>query len=143
MLVGISERTLMFPGMGGLDPSKMTPQVIAEITEAMKMLTPGQMMKLQTLMHNQMAGFDVMKEMAALEQTLPQGFRERMARVIYLANGITVPSAGANPGTATPPASAVEDAKLPGNPDEARLVILRSVSSGLMSPEEALRVLFP
>ena len=121
----------MFPGMGGLDPSKMTPEVIAEITEAMKMLTPGQMMKLQSLMHNQMAGFDVMKDMAALEQTLPQGFRERMARVLYMANGIAVPK------------QSPEAAKFPENPDEARLVILRSVASGMMSPEEALKVLFP
>ena len=131
----------MFPGMGGLDPSKMTPEVIAEITEAMKMLTPGQMMKLQSLMHNQMAGFDVMKDMAALEQTLPQGFRERMARVLYMANGIAVPDAGATAGRVE--AQSPEAAKLPENPDEARLVILQSVSNGLMSPEEALRVLFP
>ena len=130
----------MFPGMGGLDPSKMTPEVIAEITEAMKMLTPGQMMKLQSLMHNQMAGFDVMKDMAALEQTLPQGFRERMARVLYMANGIVVPSAG---NTGDRAASVSEPSKLPENPDEARLVILQSVSNGFMSPEEALRVLFP
>ncbi len=121
----------MFPGMGGLDPSKMTPEVIAEITEAMKMLTPEQMMKLQSLMHNQMAGFDVMKDMAALEQTLPQGFRERMARVLYMANGIAVPK------------QSPESAKLPGNPDEARLVILKSVAGGMMSPEDALKVLFP
>ncbi len=130
----------MFPGMNGLDPSKMTPEVIAEITEAMRMLSPDQMMKLQSLMHNQMAGFDVMKDMAALEQTLPQGFREKMARVMYMANGIAVPGAAS---AADRAASAVESSKLPENPDEARLVILRSVSSGLMTPEEALKVLFP
>ena len=130
----------MFPGMNGLDPSKMTPEVIAEITEAMRMLSPDQMMKLQSLMHNEMAGFDVMKDMAALEQTLPQGFRERMARVMYMANGIAVPRAASAADLAT---SAPEPSKLPENPDEARLVILRSVSSGLMSPEEALKVLFP
>ena len=131
----------MFPGMGGLDPSKMTPEVIAEITEAMKMLTPEQMMKLQSLMHNQMAGFDVMKDMAALEQTLPQGFRERMARVLYMANGIAVPNAGATAGRVE--AQSPGAAKLPGNPDQARLVILKSVASGMMSPEDALKVLFP
>jgi hypothetical protein len=125
----------MFSGMGGLDPSKLTPQMIAEITEAMKMLNPDQMMKLQTLMHNQMAGFDVSKEMMALEQTLPPGFREKMARLMYLANGIAVP--GADPSSPGPVATPPKDMK------EARLVILRSVAGGMMSPEEAIQVLFP
>jgi hypothetical protein len=122
----------MFPGMGGLDPSKMTPELIAEITEAMKMLSPDQMMKLQTLMHNQMAGFDVMKEMATLEQTLPQGFREKMARVLYLANGVQVA-----------PQKAPEPVNAPESVGDARLVILKSVSQGLLAPEDALKVLFP
>ena len=122
----------MFPGMGGLDPSKMTPEIIAEITEAMKMLSPDQMMKLQTLMHNQMAGFDVMKEMATLEQALPQGFREKMARVLYLANGVQVASQ-----------KAPEPVSAPESVEDARLVILRSVSQGLMTPDQALKVLCP
>ncbi|NDG84506.1 MAG: hypothetical protein EBX52_05625 [Proteobacteria bacterium] len=128
--------------MGGLDPSKMTPAVIAELTEAMKMLTPDQMMRIQTLIHNQMAGFNVANEMAEFEKNLPQGFREKMARILYMANGVAVP-----PGTATnvaapsaPDSAPVEE---PKSVDDARLVILRSVSQGLMSPEEALKILFP
>lgn len=128
----------MFSGMGGLDPSKLTPQMIGEITEAMKMLTPEQMMKLQTLMHNQMAGFDVSKEMMALEQTLPPGFREKMARLMYLANGITVPGAATTIEKPAEPATAT-----PKDFNEARLVILRSVAGGMMSPEEAVKILFP
>jgi len=124
----------MFSGMGGLDPSKLTPQLIAEITEAMKMLSPDQMMRLQTLMHNQMAGFNVSKEMMELEQTLPSGFREKMARLMYLANGIAVPDVA--------PVVQSDSDKNPENPEEARLVILRSVAGGLMSPEEALKILF-
>jgi hypothetical protein len=124
----------MFSGMGGLDPSKLTPQLIAEITEAMKMLSPDQMMRLQTLMHNQMAGFNVSKEMMELEQTLPSGFREKMARLMYLANGIAVPDVA-------PVVQSGSD-KNPENLEEARLVILRSVAGGLMSPEEALKILF-
>ena len=128
---------MMFPGMNGLDPSKMTPEVIAEITQAMQMLRPEQMMKLQTLMHNSLGGFDVSKEMQELEKTFPDGFRERMARVLYLANGVALP-----PKEATSPSASVVSVEDPKNVDEARLVILRSVSQGLMSPEEALKVLF-
>ena len=121
----------MFPGMGGLDPTKMTPQMISEITDAMKLLSPDQMMKLQSLMHNQLAGFNVSSEMAAFEQSLPAGFREKMARILYMANGIAVPE------------KAPEPMKAPENVEDARLVILRSVAQGLMTPEEALKVLFP
>lgn len=98
----------MFPGIGGLDPSKLTPQVVSEITDAMKMLTPDQMMRLQTLMHNQMAGFDVSNEMRDLERSLPQGFREKMARVLYLANGVSVPMGKESPFIETPPDAAAE-----------------------------------
>jgi hypothetical protein len=136
----VIERKSMFPGMGGLDPSKLTPEVVAEMTEAMKMLSPAQMMKIQSLIHNQMAGFDVAKEMAEFEQGLPAGFREKMARILYIANGVAVPQKEQTQqnGNAVGP----QAPEAPKNVDEARLVILRSVSQGLMSPEEALKVLF-
>jgi hypothetical protein len=130
----------MFPGMGGLDPSKLTPEVVAEMTEAMKMLSPAQMMKIQSLIHNQMAGFDVAKEMAEFEQGLPSGFREKMARVLYMANGVNVPQK--TQATETMISESIKDVEKPKDVDEARLVILKSVSQGLMSPEEALKVLF-
>ena len=129
----------MFPGMGGLDPSKLTPEVIAAITDAMKMLTPAQMMKMQTLMHNQMAGIDTTREMMELESGFPPGFREKMARVMYQAHGIAVPAAAPSSVAAATP----EITTAPKDESEARLVILRSVSQGLMSPEEAFQVLFP
>ena len=130
----------MFPGMQGLDPSKMTPEVIAELTEAMKMLSPDQMMRLQSVMHNSFAGFDVSKELEALEQSFPKGFREKMARVMYRANGIAVPESVTRTETGAQVESGVSAE--PKNIDEARLVILRSVSQGIMTPEEALKVLF-
>ena len=114
------------------DPSKLTPQAIREISELMSSLTPAQMMKMQTLMHNQMGGFDVTKDMMEFEQSLPPSFREKMARIMYMANGITVP----------PQQSANIPVTEPKTEDDARLIILRSVASGLMSPEEALKVLF-
>jgi hypothetical protein len=125
----------MFPGMNNIDPSKLSPQTIAEISELMRTLSHEQIMKMQTLMHNAMAGFNVTEEMAAFEKTLPPSFREKMARIQYLANGIEVPPL-ANAATA----AAVEQ---PKNENEARLVILQSVAGALMSPEDALKVLFP
>lgn len=117
------------------DPSKLSPQAIQEISELMRTLTPEQMMKMQTLMHNSMAGFNVTKEVMDFEQSMPPGFREKMARIMYMANGIEVP--GTKPAAAPTP---IED---PKSESDARLVILRSVAGGLMSPEEALKVLFP
>ena len=117
------------------DPSKLSPQAITEISELMSSLTPAQMMKMQTIMHNSMAGFNTTQEMAEFEQTLPPTFREKMARIMYMANGIDVP---AKPVNVTP----VNIAE-PKNETDARLIILQSVAGGLMSPEEALKVLFP
>ena len=134
----------LFSGMGGLDPSKLTPQTIAALTDLMRTLTPDQMMKMQSLMHNSMAGFDVTQEMIQFESSLPPNFRERMAKIMYMANGIDV-SSGTPGGTAASPApiqNAVQPTEAPTNMNEARLVILRSVAGGLMSPEEALKVLF-
>jgi hypothetical protein len=118
------------------DPSKLSPEAIAEVTALMRQLRPEQMMRLQTLMHNSLAGLDVTQEMQAFEAELPAGFREGMARVLYLSQGIPVP-----PRTVAPAPS--QEAPLPHNEEEARLVILRSVAGGMISPEEALKVLFP
>lgn len=119
------------------DPSKLNPQAISEITDLMRTLSPEQMMKLQTLMHNSLAGFNVTQEMIEFEQSMPPSFREKMARIMYLANGITVPTQAT---AASVENSASHDLK---NENEARLVILKSVANGLMSPEQALSVLFP
>ncbi len=118
------------------DPSKLSPEAISEISSLMRQLKPEQMMRLQTLMHNSLAGFDVAKEMQAFESELPPGFREGMARVLYLTQGIAVPP---KPAVKEPTASET----LPNTEEEARLVILRSVAGGMISPEEALKVLFP
>ncbi len=119
------------------DPSKLSPQAIQEMTDLMRTLTPAQMMKLQSIMHNQMAGFNVTNEMIEFEKSMPADFRAKMARIMYMANGIEVPAA---PVTSTAPAVPVAE---PKNENEARLVILQSVAAGMMTPEEALKVLFP
>ena len=129
----------LFSGMGGLDPSKMNPQTIAALTELMGTLTHEQMMKMQSIMHNSMAGFDVAQAMAEFEKTLPSSFKEKMAKIMYMANGIDV---GGGTNVAAAPAPSVPP-KAPQNMTEARLVILQSVSQGLMTPEQAVKVLFP
>jgi hypothetical protein len=122
------------------DPSKLSPQAIQEITDLMRTLTPAQMMKLQSIMHNQMAGFNVTKELMEFEQSMPPDFRAKMARIMYMANGIEVPaSTTAQP---QPPAAMAEPIAEPKNENEARLVILQSVAAGMMTPEEALKILF-
>ena len=119
------------------DPSKLSPQAISEITDLMRTLSPAQMMKLQSIMHNQMAGFNVTKEMMEFEQSMPPDFRAKMARIMYMTNGIEVPPA------TTPSVASSPIAEEPKNENEARLVILQSVAAGMMSPQEALKVLFP
>jgi hypothetical protein len=130
--------------MGGLDPSKLTPQAMAELSDLMRTLTPAQMSKMQTIMHNAMAGFDVTQDVADFEASLPSTFRERMARIMYLANGVDLPPKEGVSATATAVPHAEAQVVPPlNNEQEARLVILRSVSQGLMAPEDALKVLFP
>lgn len=133
----------IFPGLGGLDPSKMSPQVIAEISDLMRTLTPDQLMKMQTLMHNAMGGHDVNKDMMSFEQSLPPTFREKMARIMYMANGIEVPAQAGTTNAAAANLSAINTTHdEPKDMNEARLVILRSVASGMMPPEQALKILF-
>ncbi len=91
----------------------------------MSTLSPDQMMKMQSIMHNTMAGFDVTREMTEFESSLPPHFKLKMAQIM-----------SQNPiQTAAAPT--------PTNESEARLIILQSVAQGLMSPAEALKVLFP
>lgn len=126
----------MFPGMmgAGFDPSKLDPKLIAEISELMASLPPPQMMKMQTIMHNSMAGLDVTKDVQEFEASLPPGFREKMARILYRANGVDLG------GTIDVTPAVVSE---PANESEARLTILKAVRDAKLSPEEAMKVLFP
>jgi hypothetical protein len=121
------------------DPSKLSPQAIQEMTDLMRTLTPAQMMKLQSIMHNQMAGFNVANDLIEFEKSMPADFRAKMARIMYMANGIEVPGTTSTTTTQVTAATTAE----PQNENEARLVILQSVAAGMMSPEEALKILFP
>jgi hypothetical protein len=125
----------MFPGF---DPSKLDPKIIQEISELMRTLPPEQLMKMQSIMHNSMAGFDVTEEVRKFEVNLPPGFREKLAKAMYAANGVvTEPSPSSPAITATASSSGLNDV------DRARLTLLEGVRDRSISPEEALRVLFP
>ncbi|MGK5089554.1 hypothetical protein WDW86_18540 [Bdellovibrionota bacterium FG-2] len=129
----------MFPG-GMPDPSKMDPKLLAQISEVMRSLTPDQLARLQGLMHNMMAGFDVRKELELFEKELPPGFREKLAALQYAMHGVDV-------GAQEPVAPEILQQAKTDPPSkemtetEARLTILRAVASGSLSPEEAEKLL--
>jgi GTP-sensing pleiotropic transcriptional regulator CodY len=68
--------------MNGFDPSKMDPKVMMQMAELVRQLPPDKISRMQTLMHNMMAGFDVKKDMEEFEQSLPQGFREKLVSIM-------------------------------------------------------------
>ncbi len=130
----------MFPN-GIPDPSKMDPKVIAQISEVMRSLTPDQLARLQGLMHNMMAGFDVTKELAQFEKELPPGFREKLAALQYAMHGVDVGAHTSAPTQNVSPEIAPEAPAKEMTETEARLTILRAVASGSLSPEEAEKLL--
>ncbi len=124
-----------------MDPSKLSPEVLMKMSQLVQELPPGMLSRMQALMHNAMAGFDVQKDMEAFERELPSGFREKMARLMYEMNGV-MPSSVEAAATAVKPA-VVEVQREITTADDARLTVLRAVASGDLSPEQALSVLFP
>jgi hypothetical protein len=121
----------------GFDPSKLDPKLIQEISELMRTLPHEQLMKMQSIMHNSMAGFDVTAEVKTFESSLPPGFREKLAKIMYLANGVPVEPAG------SAPAMPAESSSVTNDVDRARLTILEAVRDRSVSPADALKVLFP
>jgi len=119
----------MFP----FDPSKMDPKVLMELSQLIQQLPPEQLNRMQGLMHNMMAGFDVKKDIEEFEKSLPPEFREKLMRLI--GSSMNAPAAPAQ-------MAEVVDSK---NLDlhEARLTILRAVRDSSISPEEAEKLLFP
>jgi hypothetical protein len=134
------------------DPSQMDPKVLMEMSNLIRELPPEKIMKMQTLMHNMMAGFDVRSQMEEFERDLPPEFRQKLMSVMASAGvdpltadqdmriaGLSQGGAGV---TASRPATTVSEAPLPANEREARLTILRAVAEGRMSPEDAESLLF-
>jgi len=124
-----------------MDPSKLSPDVLMKMSQLVQELPPGMLSRMQGLMHNAMAGFDVQKDMEAFERELPSGFREKMARLMYEMNGVMPSSVDA--GTTAVKPGVVEVQREITSAEDARLTVLRAVASGDLSPEQALSVLFP
>jgi len=116
-----------FGGMAGLDPSKLKPETLMKLTRLVQELPPSMILRMQGLMQKAMTGGDVRGEMEDFERNLPQGFREKMAALMYEAHGV-----GTEP----------IEVKAPESESEARMTILRAVAAGSLEPEEAYGVLF-
>ena len=116
--------------MFGFDPSKMDPQSLARMSQLIQGLGPDKLSRLQSLMHNMMAGFDVKKDLEEFERTLPPNFREELMRIMAGSGQMGSASAGIKDIEVEKPAAPMDER-------EARLTILRAVAAGQMSPEEA------
>jgi len=116
------------------DPSKMDPRVLMELSQLISQLPKDQLGRMQTLMHNMMAGHDVRRDMEEFEKSLPSGFREKLLSMM------------SQQGTSQPDVvipqtlSAAEQEEM--SLREARMTILRGVSEGKLTPEDAERLLF-
>ena len=126
---GYGSKNPMFPN--GFDPSTLDPKTIAELTQLMRSLPPEHLMRLQTIMHNTMAGHNTQAEIQSLESSLPSGFREQLMQILMRAQ---------SPGTRV--AQPATESALPGNEREARMTVLRAVAEGTVEPEDAYEVLF-
>jgi hypothetical protein len=113
------------------DPSKMDPKTLMEMSKLIRELPPEHLNRLQSIMHNMSAGYDVKNDLEALEKELPPGFREKVkSGMLKTQTGTTAPT----------DESPVD---LPGSVRDARLTVLRAVSEGRMQPDEAEKILFP
>jgi hypothetical protein len=138
---GLQHKGAMQPPF--FDPSKMDPKALLELSNLVRELPPEKIQKMQTLMHNMMAGHDVSKQMAEFEQSLPPGFREKLMSLLAgqgAAFNVPQPSQFVSPGPASPQAELQSSQAM--DLREARLTILRAVSEGQLSPEDAERLLF-
>ena len=142
------------------DPSKMDPKMLMQMSELVRQLPPDKLNKMQSLMHNMMAGFDVQKELEEFEKTLPPGFREKLLAIVgqnpsaFMGaagpgmgmGGAAGDAAGSSGAAIQPPSVSMtgqaENAAPPANLREARLTILRAVADGRISPDEAEKLLF-
>jgi hypothetical protein len=128
-------------GIPGFDPSKMDPQVLMQLSQLIQQLPPDQLNKMQSLMHNAMAGLDVRHDMEEFERNLPPGFRDKLTSLVAGQVGM-----GAKPGPVSPAIqmSAPDTSGSSADMDlhQARITILRAVADGRMTPDEAEKLLF-
>ena len=122
------------------DPSKMDPKALMEMSQLIQQLPPEQLSRMQTLMHNMMAGFDVRLEMEEFEKGLPAGFREKLMAMMGGQAGTEFTPAAQD--VVIEPLSKTTEPKSEMDLREARLTILRAVSEKQISPDEAEKLLF-
>jgi hypothetical protein len=129
-------------GFPQFDPSKMDPKVLMQLTQLIQQLPPDQLSRMQSLMHNAMAGLDVRREMEEFEKNLPPGFREKLMSLMagQVGTGFTAPQASGSPTVIEAESSRSTSQEM--DVHEARLTILRAVANGIMPPEEAEKLLF-
>jgi len=127
-------------GMPQFDPSKMDPKILMELSQLIQSMPPDKLIKMQSLMHNMMAGFDVSAEMQEFEKSLPPDFRPKMMSLMagQMGNAFTQPTAPIIEAASAAPSAPSSEM----NMREARLTILRGVAEGKLAPEEAERLLF-
>ncbi|MCM2278946.1 MAG: hypothetical protein NDJ89_12795 [Oligoflexia bacterium] len=124
------------------DPSKMDPRLLMELSQLVRELPPEKLNRMQSLMHNMMAGYDVRRELQEFENSLPPAFREKLTALLLKQAGQEAAHAfqpagqpAGEPATREPSASEMPAREM--NVREARLTILRAVADGKMTPEEA------
>jgi hypothetical protein len=137
-------------GIPGFDPSKMDPKVLMELSQLIQKLPAEQLSRMQTLMHNTMAGYDMKKEMEEFEKGLPPDFREKIIKIL----GPSVTTSGSSYSeiqgmkdnvidiSPNPAESTTSEPSEEMDLHQARLTILKAVASGSMQPEEAEKLLF-
>jgi hypothetical protein len=132
------------------DPSKMDPKVLMQLSQLIQQLPTDQLNKMQSLMHNAMAGMDVRNEMAEFERNLPAGFREKLMGLIASNPNAFAQAGGGMPiqpmSQTMPHSQAVapeqEFTAADMGMQDARMTVLRGVAAGQVSPEEAEKLLF-
>lgn len=122
----------------------MDPKLLMEMSQILRDLSPQQLNRMQTLMHNMMGGLDVSQEMAEFERTLPFEFRQRLMAVMGKQPGLNL--VDPIPAQSTPVTASTQFDEEPAdqnmNVNQARLTILQAVADGRIPPEEAEKLLF-
>lgn len=132
-------------GFPQFDPSKMDPKILMQMTQLIQQLPHDQLSRMQTLMHNAMAGFDVKKEMEEFEKGLPPGFREQITSLMmqqYAQGGSAQTEIEVLSSTHQGDVQLGAENSSEMSLREARLTLLRAVSEGKLSPEDAEKLLF-
>ncbi|MGZ3708453.1 MAG: hypothetical protein ACXWPM_06475 [Bdellovibrionota bacterium] len=117
----------------------MDPKVMMEMSNLIRELPPERLSKLQSIMHNMQAGFDVRAEMEEFERSLPENFRQKL---FTLMSGQMAAKTEAPMREVEQPASGVASTS-EMDVREARMTVLRAVARGELPPEDAEKLLFP